>query len=265
MAWLVKVDKNGTKYFADNKCRKCNGTGYINGYEHIDGARCWDCHTTGISKPYHWKEYTPEYAQKLADRRRAKAIKEAPEANKRFFKKIGFDENGRAWVVVGKTYDIKDELKEAGAKFDIFIGWHFDHADNRFVCFEISIEDIGEKTDLEVWQYRSPCEIEIFISAKQAEYAPKSPSEYVGNIGEKFSGVLTLKNITKYKTHFTYYGETNYIYIFADENENAVIWKTSSFQKINIGDKYTVKGTIKEHSEYNGEKQTTLTRCKIGE
>ena len=40
---LIKTDRNGTRYFSSNVCRKCGGTGYLNGYEHIDGARCWRC------------------------------------------------------------------------------------------------------------------------------------------------------------------------------------------------------------------------------
>lgn len=263
MAWLVKVDRNGTKHYADNKCRKCGGKGYLYGYEHIDGARCWKCGATGIENEYHWKEYTPEYAAKLADRRRRKAIAQAPETNRRFFKKIGFDESGRAWVVIGKAYDIKDALKAAGAKFDFAVGWHFDRADNGYNCFEISIADVGEKDDLEIWNYKHSSEIAAFIEAKQDEHAPKTASEYVGNIGDKITATVTLVGIHTYTTHFTYYGETNYIYKFADENGNTIVWKTSSFQNLNDGEKYTVKGTIKEHSEYKGDKQTTLTRCKI--
>lgn len=263
MAWLVKVDRNGTKYYADNKCRKCGGNGYLNGYEHIDGARCWQCAATGIEPTYYWKEYTPEYAAKLAERRNKKAIKEAPERNRKFFKKNGFDDNGRAWVVIGKTFDIKNELKAAGAKFDIMFGWHFDRAENGFNCFEITVEDIGTKNDLEQWFFKDPCEIQAFITAKQAETAPKTASEFIGKCGDKFNGVLTFNGVSTYETHFTYYGETHYIYKFTDGNGNTVVWKTSSFQEFTNGEKYTVKGTIKEHNEYKGDKQTTLTRCKI--
>lgn len=63
---LIRVDRNGTKYYVDYRCPKCGGTGYINGYEHIDGARCWKCNATGYYETK-FKEYTPEYAQKLAD------------------------------------------------------------------------------------------------------------------------------------------------------------------------------------------------------
>ena len=32
---------------------------------------------------------------------------------------------------------------------------------------------------------------------------------------------------------------------------------------VNTGDKVILKGTIKEHNEYRGYKQTVLTRCKV--
>lgn len=263
MSWLVKVDKNGTKYFADDKCRKCGGKGFIFGYEHIDGARCWECGTTGRVKPYTWKEYTPEYAAKLAARRTDKARKQAPEINKKFFKKIGFDEKGRAWVVIGKSFDIKDSLKAAGAKYDYSIGWHFDYADNGYNCFEISIADVADKNDNDLWYYKPVDEIEDFISAKQTEHAPKTASEYVGEIGDVITATVTLVAIHEYKTHFSYYGETNYIYKFADENGNTLVWKTATWQDVEENKTYNIKGKVKEHGEYKGDKQTTLTRCKI--
>lgn len=265
MARLVKVDRNGTKYFASNQCCKCGGKGYINGYEHIDGARCWECGTTGIVKEYYWKEYTPEYAAKLAERRKQKAIKKAPERNREFFKKEGFDDNGRTWVVIGKTYDIKDELKAAGAKFNNIFGWHFARADNGFNCFEISVEDIGQKNDVGEWCFKNTCAIDDFVSAKQSEYAPKSKTEYVGNISEKLSASVVFVDVFSYTTHYTYYGETHFIYKFADENGNVFVWKTTAFHDLTAGNTYTIKGTVKEHSEYKGEKQTTLKGCRISQ
>ena len=54
-----------------------------------------------------------------------------------------------------------------------------------------------------------------------------------------------------------------------DAAGNVYTWKTAN----NIGyedaegvwqkpEEFTIKGTVKEHSEYRGEKQTVLTRCK---
>lgn len=262
---LIRTDRNGTQYFTSNVCRKCGGTGYLYGYTHIDGARCWRCGTTGREKPYKWKVYTPEYAQKLSDKRRQKLIAQAPEVNRKNFEKYGFDANGKMHIVLGDTYTIKDSLKMAGAKFHDAFGWHFTKQNEEFNSFEISISDVAEMDDLGVWQMLPFAEVYIIIQKMKDDHAPKSASEYIGNIGETITVSATLLSIHTYESHFTYYGETNYIYKFADENGNTIVWKTSSCQSIEEGNKYKIKGKIKEHSEYKGDKQTVLTRCKVTE
>ena len=72
-----KVDKNGTKYYVDFRCQKCGGSGYLHGYEFIDGGRCWRCGGTGRDPTgYKWKEYTPEYQAKLYAIRQKKIDKQ---------------------------------------------------------------------------------------------------------------------------------------------------------------------------------------------
>ena len=41
MKQLLKVDKNGTKYWFDDTCPKCGGSGYISGYRMIEGGVCF--------------------------------------------------------------------------------------------------------------------------------------------------------------------------------------------------------------------------------
>lgn len=261
---LIRIDKNGTKYFQSYACRKCGGKGYLYGYEHIDGARCWKCGTTGrAQRPYTWKEYAPEYAQKLADRRREKEIAKAPETNKKLFEQWGFSTDGKAFIVLGDTFNIKDELKAAGAKFSDSLGWYFAEKNDNFVGFEISISDVAEKNDLGVWQMFRSYEVFELIKEMKDARAPKTASEYVGAIGDKLTTTATLASVHTYETHFTYYGETNYIYKFVDEKGNSIVWKTSTFQEIEEGKAYEITGKIKEHNEYKGDKQTVLTRCKI--
>ncbi len=260
---LIKIDRNGTQYFTSRRCRKCGGSGYINGYEHIDGARCWECGTTGISKPYTWKIYTPEYAQKLADKRRAKMLARASEANREYLEKHGFNEEGKTHIVLGDTFAIKDALKSAGAKFSDALGWHFAEHNDRFDSFEISISDVAEKNDLNVWQLLPYAEVYAIIKEMKEALAPKSESEYIGNVGDTVCITATLVSMHTFSTHFTYYGETNYIFKFADDDGNIIVWKTSSWQNIEEGKTYELKGKVKEHSEYKGDKQTVLTRCKI--
>lgn len=64
----------------------------------------------------------------------------------------------------------------------------------------------------------------------------------------------------------TQWGSTA-LYAFTDSEGHHFIWKTASWPdsmtKVNEGDSIVLKGTIKEHNEYKGCKQTVLTRCKI--
>lgn len=258
MAKVVKIDRNGTKYWVSNQCPRCGGRGYLYGYEHVEGGVCFKCGGTGFFS-HGWKEYTPEYAQKLADRRLAKAKKTAPERNAKFFKANGMSEDGHAWVVIGDTFDRKDTLKEQGARWSPQLGWHFDHEAEG--CFCISADDVMHRLADDSYDFIDNV-VEV-IKAKQAENAPKTASEFIGNVGDKVDLPLTFKKTRWYETHFSYYGETVWIYTFCDANGNTVVWKTSKCVHLEEGLTYEVKGTIKAHNEYKGDNQTELTRCKV--
>lgn len=262
MVKLIRIDRNGTKYYEDNCCPKCNGNGYIEGYEHIEGGVCFLCGGSGFHTT-HWKEMTPEYTEKLRQRRLAKARKEAPSKNAKFLKKNGFSEDGKAWVVLGNTYEIKEDLKADGARFNNLLGWHFDHADNGYDCFELSIDEVASISEAGEYIWEEYAFIIDYINEQRAKHAPKTDSEYVGEIGDKIEMKLTFKSEHHFETHYSYYGELNFIYKFADQDGNTLVWKTAKCLDLEEGREYIVKGKIKEHNEYKGDKQTVLTRCKI--
>lgn len=80
-------------------------------------------------------------------------------------------------------------------------------------------------------------------------------SEYLGEVGDKIEFTATPKCVFSGEG---YYGIT-YIYIFETE-KGIVKWTTS--KAIDVEKESTFKGTIKETTEYNGQKQTVVTRCK---
>lgn len=260
MATLIRIDKNGTKYWHSNKCPKCGGSGHIYGYEHVEGGMCFKCRGTGMGSQT-WKEYTPEYAAKLAERRLAKARAKAPELNRKFLLKNGFNEDGITYVVLGDTYKIKEELKAAGAKFNPFLRWHFTSKNDTYPCIKVSIEEIAEKTNEDLWSIDDYYAMD-YIENLLKKNAPKTNSDYIGNIGDTIELKVTLEKIHTYETHYSYYGELNFIYKFSDKDGNTLVWKTSG-KDIEEGQEFIIKGKIKEHSEYKGDKQTVLTRCKI--
>ncbi len=47
-----------------------------------------------------------------------------------------------------------------------------------------------------------------------------------------------------------------------DENGNVYVWFASGNFVPDLGSHYHIKGTVKKHDDYKGDKQTILTRCK---
>lgn len=94
------------------------------------------------------------------------------------------------------------------------------------------------------------------IKEKEMKRLDELTSVHFGAVGDKIE--LTECEFTLLSSYESVYG---YVYIHKIVNNgNTFIWKTS--KKIQNG-VYNIKGTIKGHSEYKGEKQTELTRVKI--
>lgn len=95
--------------------------------------------------------------------------------------------------------------------------------------------------------------------------AEKAISQYVGQIGEKveIKGSYVRSGAWEQKAYGGYGTTTMYVHTFKDADGNVFVWKTQSGVRLNYGEPVTIKGTVKNHSEYKDEKQTELTRCKV--
>jgi hypothetical protein len=88
--------------------------------------------------------------------------------------------------------------------------------------------------------------------------AMKAPSEWIGEIKQRREFV----GLVEFVTHFeTPYGWSSIVKFRV--GSDVVVWKTSTDHNFGIGDRVAFKGTIKAHDEYRGERQTTVTRCKV--
>lgn len=256
MAKLVRTDKNGTQYWEDDKCQKCNGTGYIEYFNYVDGGICYDCNGTG-HRHTHWKVYTPEYSAKLEARRIARLKAGAEKRNAAMLEKVGFA-NGSIKVVLGDTYAIREQLKAEGGKYHPVFGWYFTDTDRDSV--EVTVDEIFEADEYGDLDLVS--DARAIIECKKAEARP-SASKHLHEVGDKVAAELTLVRVATYETHFTYYGELNYVYTFEDADGNQYVWKTGKGLDAEEGDELYVSGTVKENGEYMGAKQTVLTRCRV--
>ena len=84
-------------------------------------------------------------------------------------------------------------------------------------------------------------------------------SIHVGTPGKRYEMKVTFTGNTAFETM---YG-TMRVYFMYDEDNNALVWKTSKYINFDRNTVFTIKATIKEHSSYKGQLQTIITRVKI--
>jgi len=78
-------------------------------------------------------------------------------------------------------------------------------------------------------------------------------------VGDKVVLTITIERIIVLKSEF--YGD-NYITIATDDKGNTITYKGKS--EIGLkGETNTIKATVKEHTVYNGIKQTVVQRPKL--
>lgn len=268
-----RTDRNGTRYFTQHRCARCGGRGIIPAYAFINGGECFECGGSGrATNPEIIKVYTPEHAEKLAKDRekRAKAKHDAKLAEfktniNNYFCALGFGiENDEVvcYRVIGDTYQIKDELKAQGCKFNRAIGWYAPKLIDGYDCQRMSARDIcyiNEEAAMIEWL---PAEqIAPLLIENQMEIPT---SEWQGNIGDRLELYLSIDRIINGRG---FRGSTNYFYIMHDSAGNCFTWSTSCYIE-DTNKNIHIKGTVKDHVEYCNKcgstiKQTVLTRCAI--
>lgn len=95
------------------------------------------------------------------------------------------------------------------------------------------------------------------MELKRAEGAA---SEFVGNVGDKITLTVASSRVLYYKT-FNYGWDTTSTPVLkiVGTDGNTYIWATDTY----FLDGDTIRATVKSHNEFNGEKQTTITRGKV--
>lgn len=108
-------------------------------------------------------------------------------------------------------------------------------------------------------------EVEKIAYRKRQEAANAklaAESQYQGKVGDRIViNVDTYKCVSSYESMYGW----NYLYQILDKDGNVYMWSTSnSLDEEEEGCKLaSVTGTVKEHKEYRGIKQTWVTRCRV--
>ena len=274
-SWTIeKIDENSHKAYVSTPCWKCGGSGQYAWF-----GVCFKCN--GAGKETKWvKAYTPEQydkyiiAQKKAkDRRvekelaRQQELKDKSEENKKLLlEKFGFDaENPKVYLVSGgNTYEIKDELKSAGARYNPEFNWYFTKETEVPEGFKLVSVDFDKVYD---W-FPLVKRIELKEDAKKtaeaarAAEATESKSEFVGDIKQRLRDMKVL--LSGAREVSSAYGDS--IMFTFEQGDNIFVWFTSCPpDDFEIGKSYLLTGTVKDHKLYNGIKQTYLNRCILKE
>lgn len=108
------------------------------------------------------------------------------------------------------------------------------------------------------------------LDRMQARAAAKAASRFVGEVGERIDLTVTVEKRIRIEFQDGFGGHNRYgtsytnLYLCRDEHGNRIVYKgTGDFP--GEGQTARVKATISEHSEYNSEAQTKVSRPKVVE
>lgn len=84
---------------------------------------------------------------------------------------------------------------------------------------------------------------------------------FFAEVGEKIDTSVTLIKQGGFDGAYGY----THIYTFLSEDKHVLVWFSTKDINVEVGQIVNIRGTVKGHKEYNGTKQTIITRCKVSE
>lgn len=239
-----------------------------------------------------------EQRKKREERKNAKRKAQAEELNREFCERNGFNAEGKAYAVLGDAYANKDKLKSLGMRYKPEIGWYSPERVDGIPSMEFSVDEAYNTDNCGVFLWNSPkkrffyngeeishedadaCDcwefnVAYMVKEENAKRnAEESESGYVGSIGDKVSAEVTLVRAVDCKYNLGWKSVSSTLYIMKDKDGNIFTWKTQGvlsfmpkggeyYKYIDAEYPFTITGKIKDHNEYNGVKQTVLTRCSV--
>lgn len=287
---IIDVFEKNNKMYANCEiskvCPRCGGSGYISAFNYVDGGICFECGGAdtrhNIEKAV-FRVYTEDERAQMdaaTEKRNAQKLAEAQkvaEINRKEWKdQRGIAEDDKIYFIANcNSYEIKDELKAAGAWFNAGLGWCIGGA--KLATLDIAIPEGGfwfETTfsDTFVWNgtslkfsYKDADATRAAIKAAvasrtQAEFAN---SKHYGEVGDRLRKVPAKFINSRFIP--SRFGDS-YLYKFQIGND-VFTWFTQSQPKFKLeeGQMILLSGTIKQHTEYEGVEQTQLTRCILTE
>lgn len=181
-----------------------------------------------------------------------------PEVRKTQKEVLGFAE-GYITIFRGKTFDHKEELREAGATYTRWWGWSI--AGGKEVPEINGLEPVRLDWSLVGGEDGKCYNEEAIKNAVEPLLYGAGKSTHQGEIGERLRNIPV--TVISCNTFSSNYGDKQVI-TFEDDYENIYVWFTTTKQ-VEAGSTWLLTGTVKDHNSYKGVAQTILTRCALTE
>ena len=240
-------------------CSRCGGSGYVQPW-----GICFKCNgnkgQVKVVRAYTQAEFDKmeETKEKNRQKKEAELIAAAPKKIADMLARNGFNEDGVTYIALGNTYAIKDELKDAGFKFDSVLKWH-GPAPRDYNCVALTKDEVFMFNEIGDYHYRDG--LADLVQSKIDDASADKLSKYVGSVKDRLRDIEVV--LEKKITVDTMFGLSN-LYTFR-MGTDILTWFSQKNLEIAEGTSVILTGTIKEHREYRGTKQTVLTRCTVKE
>ena len=233
-------------------CLKCNGVGYI----------------TKEVRLYTQKEKdaADRSKQRAAERKVEEKLAAAQKKREEWLTRNCFTPTGITAVYVGiNSFEMKDTLKEEGWKYSPAFGWRIadESALDRYGADNVALIHVDKMVSFNLYgEGYWLATAENMVRQIRESKRPESKSQWIGEEGSKVVDIPI--KITRISGFASQFGWTDVVTMM--QNENIITWFTSSnISSLEVGKEYLLSATVKEHTEYKGERQTKIVRPKFKE
>lgn len=255
-----KTDAKGRLYtVVSTQCRRCGGAGRSDKWAHT-GYVCYDCNGSCRGPDRDMLLYTADRLATLnATRDKRHATKAAKAAVVRATAQAQATANREAFQA--EFADVLPWLSHAGCS----------PLEGEGTGDEIAYRDgfLGDMLRAAhtraTWTPAQATAIRAAYARSLEDKRKRAASQHVGIIGGRIETSVTVERVNSYdRPQFgaSWLSETVYIITMRDAEGNALISKSSRFYA-EKGQQFSIKATVKDHNDYQGEMQTLLQRIKI--
>ena len=160
-------------------------------------------------------------------------------------------------IFKNNNYENSDYFRSKGARYTKWWGWFF--ASDAEIPEDLPEGVIPVRLD---WSLVGTSDEKLKSDKEVADVVDSliyddGESEYQGEIGEKIERILIVEKAIALDG---FYGAST-MYIMRDDDGNCYVWTTAA-KSWEPQTEHHIVGTVKDHKQYKGMKQTILTRCR---